>query len=108
MAFPLNNFDERQRLLLVLTSIAIVLGAFAAVLFVLTMRPEMLQQQQTYQITIALICFMASSVSGLLFATGTIKLEGKVGFVVVTLAGPATMWLISFLLFIKFVDTKGP
>ncbi|MBN2000096.1 hypothetical protein JW935_21270 [candidate division KSB1 bacterium] len=52
----------------------------------------------TYRISIALICFILSSVSAMLFSTKA-NLKGTIGFMTFTVAGPAILWVIVLLIF---------
>jgi len=57
------------------------------------------------KLILALVCFILSSSSALLFAVRA-KIEGTLGVLTVTLGGPGVLWIASLLIFEHFTDTK--
>lgn len=76
-------------------STIVILAATFSVIAVMFISPDPTLAQ--YRIAIALICFVLSSISGLLFAA-KVQLNGKIGVISMTLAGPAVMWLAALLI----------
>ena len=80
----------------VLAICGVVILAAAATVFYLATRERPLDRA-TYNVVIALTCFMASSVSGLLFATRA-SISGTLGVIGLTVGGPGALWLAALLL----------
>ncbi|MGD2091878.1 MAG: hypothetical protein PVH61_37240 [Candidatus Aminicenantes bacterium] len=77
---------------------------FAIVLILLTTFFLKEYNELQYYVTIILLCFVLSTISALLFATG-VKIKAKLGFMIITLVGPAAMWLASSAIFIYIFPT---
>src|SRR5215208_3089517 len=95
--------SERQKhpmFVLVLCGL-VILGSALTVIYATVVRPP--QSRMTYNVVVALACFMASSVSGLLFATTNVQIRGTFGLFALTVGGPAALWLVSLIVVSKIL-----
>src|SRR5688572_26216288 len=73
----------------------VIVGAAATVIYATVIKPP--ETRMTYNVVVALACFMASSVSGLLFATTNVNIKGTTGIFALTVGGPAALWLVALI-----------
>ena len=91
----------------ILSSIIIISATFAIILSTFFIRTN-IYNNPTYQyrVTIALVCFVLSTISALLFAT-RVKIRSTVGFISITIIGPAALWLAALFIFNNIVFKEG-
>ncbi len=79
------------------------LVCLAAVVTVIydVLRPQPLNRAQ-YGFVAALLCFALSTIAGLLFAS-KVNFEATLGFFTASIVGPAALWLVALLVFVKVV-----
>lgn len=81
-------------------AVAVILGAFGAAVGMLFRGG--FTRSERFRLTLAMLCFALSSLSGLLFANQSAsELIGRWGAVTLSLVGPAALWLIALIVVTK-------
>jgi len=87
-------------------AIAVILGAFGTAVGMLV-RGDF-SRLERFRLTLAMLCFALSSLSGLLFANqSATELIGKWGAVTLTLVGPAALWLVALIVITRLWKDVG-
>jgi hypothetical protein len=103
---PKQDEVRKHPLIVLLLCGTVILGALLTVIYVtVTKQP---QSRMTYTVVVALACFIASSISGLLFATTNVQMRGTLGIFALSVGGPAALWLVALVVVTRILPPDVP